>query len=123
MQTKLSHITQKFMSEFQQGKVKAYIIVTTQDSERSPIITFIHRARFGSEILPIPAWLSRSKAEEFLQNHRDVLQKDKVIEVMHLDLQTMIEKHEYDASYPQAVSYHLDIQVDEAELTDDPNQE
>ena len=123
MQTKLSHIAQKFMSEFQQGKVKAYIIVTAQDNEKCPIITLIHRARFGSEILPIPAWLSRGKAEEFLQNHRDVLQKGKVIEVIHVDLQTMIEKHEYDASYPQAVSYHLDIQVDKAELGDNQGQE
>jgi hypothetical protein len=119
MGTKLSHFAQRFMKKFQQGDVKAFIIVTDLGNGRHPIITLIHRARFGSKILPIPAWLNQSEAEQFLHSHSDVLKNDKVIEVTHDHLQKMIEEHEYDAFYPQAVSYHLDIQVDDSELADD----
>lgn len=116
METNLSDFEQRFLNKFRKGEVKAFIIVTDPSDGSRPIISLIHRARFGSELLPIPAWVNRSKAEQFLQNHSDVLRNKKVMEATHHDLQEMIERHDYDSLYPQAASYHLDLQTDEKEL-------
>jgi hypothetical protein len=117
METKYSTFEKLFMNDFQKGKFSVFVIVSKQSNGGHPIIMLIHRLRFGSEILPIPAWLDTARAEQFMQSREDIFGKAKVMEVTHQKLQEMIEKHEYDMSYPQAISYHLDLQVDKTEVS------
>jgi hypothetical protein len=109
-----SESSQQFMSRFNEGNVSVFIVVKEGSGDNKPMIALIHRLRFGRDILPLPAWLSREEAERFLQsqqqNRPDLFGDSKIIEIRHTELQTMIDERRYDSSYPRARSYYLDLQ-------------
>jgi len=110
----LQTIAEQYANEFSQGELSVFIIVRQSNTTGRPFIWLISRLRFGSDVLPIPAWLSRKKAEQAIANH-PVLAGSMVIEVRHSDLQEMITDGRYDPLYPKVTSYHLDLQLSEDE--------
>ncbi len=111
----------RYMYQFRNEKVNVYIIVEYAGLDNKPIITFIHRLRFGSNIMPIPVWLSREKAEcccrNFVKNSNC-----RVIEISHTELSEIINQQRYDSSYPKFWTYHLDFQIDQEEIENFLNQ-
>ena len=103
--------------EFRLGKLCVYIVVTKDSVSNELSIDLIHRLRFGDEILPIPAWLSHSEAEDWL-GQRDNLD-GVIIEINHNGLQKMIDDGKYSQFYKlttkyfgvSVASYFLDIQL------------
>lgn len=113
--------TDQLTHRFRSGEVNVFIIVEYPEPNNDPIINFIHRLRFGPDILPIPAWLSQEKAEQFIQRlsgKDDRFEKSKVLEISQAKLQAMIDKQQYASGYPRVSTYHLDLQVNHQEVED-----
>lgn len=111
--------TNQLIHRFRNSEINVFIIVEYLGPNSEPIINFIHRLRFGPDILPIPAWLSQEKAEQFIQRlsgKDDGFEKNKVIEISHAKLQAMIDKQQYASDYPPVSTYHLDLQVNQQEV-------
>ena len=108
----------KLNEEFRLGKLCVYIVVTKDSVSNELSIDLIHRLRFGDEILPIPAWLSQSEAEDWLGEGDNL--DGVIIEINHNGLQKMIDDGRYSQFYKLAAeysdrasveSYFLDIQL------------
>jgi hypothetical protein len=81
-----------------------------------PVIILTNQPRFGPDILTIPAWLSRGKAEQLMRDAEGALRSNTIIEVRHPELQKMIEEGRYDPHYSPALDYHLDIEAEQEEI-------
>jgi hypothetical protein len=106
-----------FFNYFEQGEGKVFVILDYLEENEKPYITFIHRMRFGSEVLPIPAWLNRDKAEKFIQRTIEgVFTTSRVVEISRIELQEMIRGNQIAKGYPSVATYHLDLQVSQEEI-------
>ncbi len=105
----------KFNTLFRNDKIKVFIIVEDSETGNSPVITLIHRMRFGSTVLPIPAWLKKQDAEQTLQSWVKS-DESKVIGISHANLQAMIDNRNYDVKCGNVISYYLDLQAEQFEI-------